>query len=334
MSNQNERITLSAEITAELAGKRLDQALALVFPAHSRSRLKEWIDKEKVTVNGVYKRPRTKVVEGDHIEVDAEIEAQLDWAGEPISLDIVYEDEQILVINKPANLVVHPAVGNWVGTLVNALLHHCPALSQIPRAGVVHRLDKDTTGLMVVAKTLVAQTSLVNQLQARTVKRIYEAVVYGLILSGSTINEPIGRHPHDRIRMSVLESGKPAVTHYRVIERFKAHTHLRVQLETGRTHQIRVHLAHIHHPIIGDKIYGGRLRLPPKASEALQTCLKEFPRQALHAKSLSLVHPETGQEMQWEVPLPADMQQLLEVLRSLSGTGPAQGPAPTLDRFI
>jgi 23S rRNA pseudouridine1911/1915/1917 synthase len=318
MGNTSEHIKLSAEISAELAGKRLDQALALVFPTHSRSRLKDWIEQEKITVNGVFKRPRAKVVEGDRIEVDAETEAVLDWVGEPIALDIVYEDEHLLVINKPANLVVHPAVGNWVGTLVNALLHHCPALSQIPRAGVVHRLDKDTTGLMVVAKTLVAQTSLVNQLQARTVKRIYEAVVYGVILSGNTIKEPIGRHPHDRIRMTVLESGKPAVTHYRVIERFKTHTHLRVQLETGRTHQIRVHLAHIHHPIIGDKMYGGRLRLPPKASEALQTCLKEFPRQALHAKSLSLAHPETGAEMSWEVPLPEDIQQLLSVLRSIS----------------
>lgn len=318
MSDLREHIKLSAEISAELAGKRLDQALALVFPAHSRSRLKEWVEQEKVTVNGVFSRPRTKVLEGDRIEIDAEIEVVSDWVGEPIFLDIVYEDEHLLVINKPANLVVHPAVGNWQGTLVNALLHHCPTLSQIPRAGVVHRLDKDTTGLMVVAKTLVAQTSLVNQLQARTVKRIYEAVVYGVILSGSTIKEPIGRHPHDRIRMSVLESGKPAVTHYRVIERFKSHTHLRVQLETGRTHQIRVHLAHIHHPIIGDKIYGGRLRLPPKASEALQTCLKDFPRQALHAKSLSFLHPETGEEMGWEVQLPADMVNLLSVLRSIS----------------
>ena len=318
MSDLTEHIRLSALISAELAGKRLDQALALLFPAHSRSRLKDWVDNEKVTVNGVFKRPRTKVVEGDQIEVDAAIEVLSDWVGEPIALDIVYEDAHLLVINKPANLVVHPAVGNWVGTLVNALLHHCPALSQIPRAGVVHRLDKDTTGLMVVAKTLVAQTSLVNQLQARTVKRIYEAVVYGQILSGNTIKAPIGRHPHDRIRMAVLESGKTAVTHYRVIERFKSHTHLRVQLETGRTHQIRGHLAHIHHPIIGDKIYGGRLRLPPKASLELQTCLKDFPRQALHAKSLALLHPETGAEMQWEVPLPADIQQLLSTLRSVS----------------
>jgi 23S rRNA pseudouridine1911/1915/1917 synthase len=318
MSNLTEHIRLSAEVSAELAGKRLDQALALLFPAYSRSRLKEWVDNEKVMVNGLFKRPRTPVVEGDQLEINATIEVLSDWVGEPIALDIVYEDEHLLVINKPANLVVHPAVGNWVGTLVNALLHHCPALSQIPRAGVVHRLDKDTTGLMVLAKTLGAHTSLVNQLQARTVKRIYEAVVYGVILSGNTINAPIGRHPHDRIRMAVLESGKTAITHYRVIEKFKAHTHLRVQLETGRTHQIRVHLAHIQHPIIGDKMYGGRLRLPPKASLELQTCLKEFPRQALHARSLTLIHPETGVEMQWEVPLPEDMQQLLSTLRSVS----------------
>lgn len=318
MSNFIEHIRLSAEISAELAGKRLDQALAVLFPAHSRSRLKAWVDEQKVTVNGAFKRPRIAVVEGDQIEVDATIDAVSDWVGEPIALDIVYEDAHLLVINKPANLVVHPAVGNWVGTLVNALLHHCPTLSQIPRAGVVHRLDKDTTGLMVVAKTLAAQTSFVTQFQARTVKRIYEAVVYGVILSGNTIKEPIGRHPHDRIRMAVLESGKTAITHYRVIEKFKAHTHLRVQLETGRTHQIRVHLAHIHHPIIGDKMYGGRLRLPPKASVELQTCLKDFPRQALHARSLTLLHPETGTEMQWDVPLPEDMQQLLSTLRLVS----------------
>lgn len=316
MSGLTEHIKLSAAISPELAGKRLDQALALLFPEHSRSRLKEWIDNEEITVNGVFKRPRTRVVEGDQIIVDATIAVLSDWVGEPIALDIVYEDEDLLVINKPANLVVHPAVGNWVGTLVNALLHHCSALNQVPRAGVVHRLDKDTTGLMVVAKTLAAQTSLVNQLQARTVKRIYEAVVYGLILSGNTIKAPIGRHPHDRLRMAVLESGKTAITHYRVIEKFKAHTHLRVQLETGRTHQIRVHLAHVQHPIIGDKVYGGRLRLPPQASVELQTCLREFPRQALHARSLSLIHPVTSREMQWEVPLPEDMQHLLSVLRT------------------
>jgi len=308
-------IQLSTQITAELAGKRLDQALATVFPEHSRSRLKEWVDQGKVLVNGgVAKRPRDKVLEGDQVAIDAALEVLSDWTAERLSLDIIYEDEHLLVINKPANFVVHPAVGNRSGTLVNALLHQCPDLKQIPRAGIVHRLDKDTTGLLVVAKSLIAQTSLVTQLQARTVKRIYEAVVYGVMPAGGTVNVPIGRHPHDRIRMAVVESGKPAITHYRVIKRLPAHTHLRVQLETGRTHQIRVHMAYLHHPIVGDKFYGGRLRLPPNASEALQACLRTFPRQALHARQLSLVHPVTQEELSWEAPLPEDMQQLLLTL--------------------
>jgi len=219
------------------------------------------------------------------------------------------------VLNKPANLVVHPAVGNRAGTLVNALLHYLPSLNQIPRAGVVHRLDKDTSGLLVVAKTLEAQHNLVSQLQARTVKRIYETVVHGVILSGSTVNAPIGRHSRDRTKMWVHDEGKSAITHYRLIEKFKAHTHLKVQLETGRTHQIRVHMAYLNHPVVGDKTYGGRLRVPPKASETLLATLRNFPRQALHAKNLGLVHPTTGKDMQWEVPLPEDMVQLLKVLR-------------------
>lgn len=316
LTDKMQGIRLSADIPAELAGKRLDQALALIFPAYSRSRLKAWIDQGQVLVNGLSQRPRAKVLEGDRIEIDAAIEVFSDWAAESQSLDILYEDEHILVLNKPANSVVHPAVGNRSGTLVNALLYHCPALNQIPRAGIVHRLDKDTTGLMVVAKSLIAQASLVVQLQARTVKRIYETVVFGVMTAGGTVNVPIGRHPHDRMRMAVVDSGKPAMTHYRVIARFPGHTHLRVQLETGRTHQIRVHMAHLHHPIVGDKFYGGRLRLAPGASEALQLCLRTFPRQALHARHLSLVHPVTREELSWEAPLPEDMRNLLEMLRS------------------
>jgi 23S rRNA pseudouridine1911/1915/1917 synthase len=315
MSDSKPFIQLRVEMTAEFAGKRLDQALALAFPEHSRSRLKSWIQHGQVQINGGLKRPRDKVAVGDQIEINAEIEAVSSWMPEPLTFEIVYEDEAILVVNKPAGLVVHPAVGNRSGTLVNALLHHCPILSHIPRAGIVHRLDKDTTGLMVVAKSLEAQTQLVAALQARTIKRQYEAVVYGILPAGGTVNAPIGRHPNERTRMAVLELGKPAVTHYRVIEKFSSHTHLRIQLETGRTHQIRVHMAYIQHPIVGDRVYGGRLRLPPKAHAIVQNCLRTFTRQALHAKSLGLTHPITGEEMYWEVPTPLDMQQLLTVLR-------------------
>jgi len=318
MGELKQIIQLSAEITAESAGKRLDQALALLFPEHSRSRLKNWIEQGQVQVNGILKRPRDKVVAGDKIIINAEIEAVSSWAPEPIAFEIIYEDEDILVVNKPANLVVHPAIGNRAGTLVNALLHHVPTLNQVPRAGIVHRLDKDTSGLMVVAKTLMAQTKLVAALQARIVKRQYEAVVYGVLTAGGIVNAPIGRHPYERTRMAVLELGKSAVTHYRIIEKFSAHTYLKIQLETGRTHQIRVHMAHLQHPIVGDKVYGGRLRLPPKASEILQNCLRKFPRQALHAKGLGLTHPISGEEMYWEIPIPLDMQQLLAVLREAS----------------
>ena len=261
------------------------------------------------------KRPRDKIAENDIIEIEATLEAVLDWAGEPIPLNIVFEDEHILVINKPAGLVVHPGAGNKAGTLVNALLHHLPHLSQIARAGVVHRLDKETSGLMVVAKTLASQTQLVSQLQARTVKRRYEAVVCGRLTSGGTVDAPIGRHPFERTRMAVVESGKTAITHYRVLERFPAHTHLKLELETGRTHQIRVHMAHIHHPIVGDKTYGGRFRLPPNTHPLVQNYLRTFPRQALHAQGLSLVHPVTGEEMGWEAPLPTDIHELLSALK-------------------
>jgi len=234
---------------------------------------------------------------------------------EPIPLDIVYEDEALLVINKPAGLVVHPAVGNWKGTLLNALLHHVPALAQIPRAGIVHRLDKGTTGLLVVAKTLEAQTSLVEQLQARSFTREYDAVVNGVLTGGGKVDAPIGRHPVDRKRMAVVRNGKPAVTHYRVAERFRAHTHIKVQLETGRTHQIRVHMAHQRFPLIGDPVYGGRLRLPPESGEVLIQMLRGFSRQALHASRLGLVHPQTGEYMEWQAAIPEDIEQLLAVLR-------------------
>ena len=300
---------LLATITPELQGSRLDQAVAALFPEYSRTRLKEWIQKERVWVNGLIKRPRDSVFEGDSIEVHPEAAVLSTWTSEAMPIECVYEDEHILVINKPAALVVHPGAGNLQGTLVNALLHHEPRLNQVPRAGIVHRLDKDTTGLMVVAKTLEAQTALVAAIQARTVQRVYEAVVYGVMVSGGTIDQPMGRHPRDRTRMAVLATGgRRALTHYRIIKRFKGHTHVRVQLETGRTHQIRVHMAYIRHPIVGDAAYGKHLGA---------ASVKRFERQALHAKHLALQHPITGLPLSWEIPLPSDMQALLVTLAAI-----------------
>ena len=244
------------------------------------------------------------------------MEVQTDFAAEDIPLDIVYEDDDILVLNKPADLVVHPAAGNWSGTLVNALLHYKPTLEMLPRAGIVHRLDKDTTGLMVVAKTLIAHTSLVEQLQARDVSREYLALVHGNVVAGSTIEANIGRHPVDRKRQAVTEGGKEAVTHYRIEERFPHHTLLRVALETGRTHQIRVHLSWKHMPIVGDQVYGGRPRVPAGASESVRQAVQQFPRQALHATRLGLHHPVSGDYLQWQVAIPADMAALLDILRA------------------
>ncbi len=320
MMDDSEKVVLQAEVSSAETGKRLDQALALLFKEHSRTRLKDWILQGAVCVNGEkVDRPKMTVAEGDSIVVEATVEVVSDWEGEEIPLNIVYEDEHILIINKTANFVVHPAAGNWSGTLVNALLAHAPELKHIPRAGIVHRLDKDTTGLLVVAKTLEAQTVLVQLLQARQIKRIYETIVYGEVLSGATIDAPIGRHPKDRLRMAVVRSGKPAITHYRLIEKFPAHTHLRVELETGRTHQIRVHFAHIRHSIVGDKTYGGRLALPRGVSDTLKDALRSFPRQALHAQSLSFEHPATQKPVEFSAPLPEDMQGLLKLLRENAG---------------
>ncbi len=308
-------LQLSGMIPEDYKGMRLDQSLVLLFPEHSRSRLKEWIDEGEVWVDNKVRKPKDKMMGGEHIQISADIPQVVDSHPEEIPLDIVFEDEYILVINKPAGLVVHPAVGNRTGTLLNALIHRAPELLHIPRAGIVHRLDKDTSGLMVVAKTLEAHTDLVLQLQARTVNRTYETVVWGILPSGGTVDAKIGRHPRDRKKMGVTEKGKLARSHYRVIEKFRSHTHLRVHLETGRTHQIRVHMAHIYHPIVGDKLYGGRLRVPPKASEALLTLLRTFPRQSLHAKQLGLVHPITGEACTWEVPTPSDILELIHMLR-------------------
>ncbi|MEH6492195.1 23S rRNA pseudouridine(1911/1915/1917) synthase RluD [Halopseudomonas sp.] len=311
----SDRILLSAQVSPESGGQRLDQVAAQLFPDHSRSRLQGWIKDGSLLVDGEQKRTRDTVYGGEQLTLDAEREVQGDWQPEAIALDILYEDDALLVINKPAGLVVHPAAGHQDGTLLNALLHHAPELAKVPRAGIVHRLDKDTTGLMVVAKTIEAQTDLVAQLQARSVSREYECVVVGVMTAGGKVDQPIARHGSQRQKMAVVAGGKQAISHYRVIQRFRAHTHVKVKLETGRTHQIRVHMSHIYFPLVGDPTYGGRLRIPPGASPELIRELREFPRQALHARRLELMHPIDGRSMQWQVPLPADMQQLLALLK-------------------
>ncbi|MCA1769094.1 MAG: 23S rRNA pseudouridine(1911/1915/1917) synthase RluD [Halomonas sp.] len=309
--------TLEAQqrIPDAMAGLRLDQAAAELFADYSRERLKAWIKAGDLTLDGAPARPRDKIYGGEWLRLATEIEEDTRFAPEDIPLDVVFEDDDVLVIDKPAGLVVHPAAGNPDGTLLNALLHHCPRLAGVPRAGIVHRLDKDTTGLMVVAKTLTAQASLVAQLQARTVSREYDAVCVGVMTSGGKVDAPIGRHPKDRKRQAVTASGKPAVTHYRVVERFRAHTHVRCRLETGRTHQIRVHLAHLRYPLVGDPVYGGRLKLPPGAAEPLKEILRELPRQALHARRLAFVHPVSGEKATFRSRLPDDILMLLDYLR-------------------
>jgi 23S rRNA pseudouridine1911/1915/1917 synthase len=302
-------------IPEHLAGRRLDQTAAEMFPEFSRERLKGWIQQGELTVDGQKARPKDKVIGGERLALDTRLEEEVRWEPQAIPLSIVFEDDDVMVIDKPAGLVVHPAAGNPDGTLLNALLHHHAPLAAIPRAGIVHRLDKDTTGLMMVAKTLTAQTALVAQLQARTVSREYDAIVVGAMTAGGKVDAPIGRHPKDRQRQAVTASGKPAVTHYRVNERFRAHTHVRCRLETGRTHQIRVHLAHVRYPLVGDPVYGGRLKMPAGAGESLKTLLREFPRQALHAHKLRFDHPVSGAPVECKAPLPDDMFLLLDALR-------------------
>ncbi len=297
-------------------GKRLDQTIAQMFPDYSRSRLKEWILAGSVTVNGeVQTRAREKMYGGEIIAINAEVEAEQRFEAQKIPLNIVYEDDDILVINKPAGLVVHPGAGNPDGTVLNALLHHCPSLEVVPRAGIVHRLDKDTTGLMVVAKTIAAQTNLVESLQLREITREYEAVANGVMTAGGLVDEPIGRHATKRTHMAVTFSGRPSVTHYRVMEKYRLHTRLRLRLETGRTHQIRVHMAHITHPLVGDPVYGGRPRPPKNATPELLEMLRGFKRQALHAAMLSLYHPITGEQMTWNAELPEDFVELIDILQ-------------------
>lgn len=312
MQAEIQRIT----IPVEMRGIRLDRALAQLFPDYSRSRLKTWLLAGDITVEGGPKRPKDKVEGGELVVMTPQSVAdELAYESESIELDVQYEDESVIILNKPAGLVVHPAAGNWSGTLLNGLLHRYPELDQLPRAGIVHRLDKQTSGLMVVARTLKAHKRLVDALQARSVGRQYLALVNGEIIAGSTIEQPVGRHPVERKRMAVLFSGKEAITHYRVEERFAHFTLLRVRLETGRTHQIRVHMAHIKYPIVGDPVYGGRLKLPRAAGEELVTMLQSFKRQALHAETLTIMHPETEEEMSWSAPIPADYQQLLDTIK-------------------
>jgi 23S rRNA pseudouridine1911/1915/1917 synthase len=311
-----QQILLTASIPETMSGQRLDQVLAQLFSDYSRARLQQWIREDCVRLNGAIPRPRDKVIGGEQVEIHAWLEPQGEWQAEAIPLDVVFVDEHLLIVNKPAGLVVHPAAGNRDGTLVNALLHYDSELVRVPRAGVVHRLDKDTSGLLVIARTLNVHKALIEMMQRREIGREYQAVVQGVMTAGNTIDAPIGRHPSQRTRMAVVKNGRPAVTHYRVLERFRAHTHVRVQLETGRTHQIRVHMAHIRYPLVGDPVYGGRLRIPPGCSAALNEQLHTFRRQALHAARLELLHPLTGEAMTWQAPLPADMQLLLEVLRA------------------
>ena len=303
------------QVGEQFAGQRLDAALAIMFPQYSRSRLQQWIRDGYVLLDGVAVKPRTRLVGDEVLELNVQPDRHTDNAqAQAIPLDIVYQDEDIIVLEKPAGLVVHPAAGHADGTLVNALLHHDAGLAGVPRAGIVHRLDKDTTGLMVVARNLAAHKHLVEALQQRSVVREYQAVVQGVITAGGTVDAPIGRHARDRVRMCVRDDGKAAVTHYRVISRFRQHSHVRLRLESGRTHQIRVHMLYIRHPLVGDAVYGGRQRIPPQADTRLIELLRGFPRQALHAFRLSLAHPRSGESLSWQSPLPDDIVQLLAAL--------------------
>lgn len=322
------QVAYSLILGSNLAGMRLDQALAQSWPDFSRSRIQGWIKEGDVLVDGVPARPRALVLGGEQIELLAELEEEVVAQPQNIPLNILYEDDAILVLNKSADMVVHPAVGNPDGTLVNALLFHDARLVQVPRAGVVHRLDKQTSGVMVVAKTLAAHKTLVERLAARQIRREYDTVVTGAVNKTGTVDAAIGRHPRDRQRQAVTAFGKPAVTHYRPLEGYGGHSWLRVQLETGRTHQIRVHMAHIRHPVVGDPVYGGRPILPPRARPALVDILRGFGRQALHARYLTLEHPVSGEKMRFEAPLPEDFKELLALLQEyrdqMLGTRPIE----------
>ena len=309
-----EVIKQSVMVPDDQEGRRFDQIAAACFPEFSRARLQSWIRDGLLVVDGETRKPKEKLYGGEKLFLSVEVQPEGQWEAENILLDVVYEDNDIIVINKPAGLVVHPAEGNYTGTLLNALLYHYPDNVALPRAGIVHRLDKDTTGLMVVVRSLAAHADLVAQLQDRTVHREYEAVVRGVMTGGAVVDAPIGRHPKNRLKMAVVRGGKPSVTHYRVLKRYRAHTHVRLNLQTGRTHQIRVHMSHQHFPLVGDDLYGGGLKLPKSCTVELREVLRAFRRQALHARQLGLIHPVTGAYMEWEVPLPDDFQMLLDSL--------------------
>ena len=307
-------INRSAEIPMDFCGRRLDQVASELFSEFSRSRLQQWIKDGQLRVDGDQWLPKRKVIGGEQLIICATVVSEGEWLAEDIPLNIVYEDDHLLVLDKTANFVVHPAAGNYSGTVLNALLYRCPSLRTVPRAGIVHRLDKDTTGLMVVAKTLEAHTDLVAQLQARSVKRVYQAVVNGLVTSGGVVDQPIGRHPRQRVKMAVVSDGKEARTHYSVLQRFQGHSHLQLKLETGRTHQIRVHMAHLGYSLVGDSLYAGRFKIHRGASSELIEYVRNFQRQALHAAELALIHPATGEEVSWSSELPRDFKLLLEQL--------------------
>jgi len=318
------RIRLQAVVTAGFQGLRLDQAASSLFSDHSRARLQKWIRSGELTVDGRCVKPTYKVAESEILQIDAQANAEDTVLPQPIPLELIYSDADLLVINKPVGLVVHPAAGNRDGTLQNALLHFDPGLGAIPRSGIVHRLDKDTSGVMVVARSLRAHTSLVEQLQSRSMSRVYEAIVRGEVRRGGTVDAPIGRHPRDRQRMAVVVSGRRAVTHYRILHSFAGFTHLEVSLETGRTHQIRVHLAHRGFPVVGDSAYGHKPGSVKGLDAGVIEATRNFPRQALHARSLRLRHPADLREMEFHAPLPQDMLGLLDVLRQGAQPGPVR----------
>lgn len=313
---QFETLELQAQIPNTLAGKRLDQALVQLFPQYSRAKLQAWIRDKQVLVAGRNLAAKEKVCGGETVKICATLAITATTPrAEDIPLDIPFEDEHLIIVNKPVGLVVHPAAGNPDGTLVNALLHHAPQLAHLPRAGIIHRLDKGTSGLLVVAKTLEAHNLLVKQLQARTVHREYHAIAHGHVSHGGKIHAPIGRDPHHRQRMAIRQGGKTATTYYKILQGFSHYTYLQIRLDTGRTHQIRVHMASIKHPLVGDPSYGGRKRPPATISPALAQYLTAFAHQALHAIRLGLTHPGTGMAMEWTAPLPEDFQQLLNLLQ-------------------
>lgn len=300
-------------------GQRLDAVISHLLTKHSRSRIQSWIKSGDLLCNGNKCNSRDRVQGGEQIDINTQILTTPTYIGEQLPLETIYSDDDIIIINKPAGLVTHPGAGNHSGTLVNALLYHFPELAKLPRAGIIHRLDKDTSGILVVARTLTAHTYLVNELQQRHIKREYLALVQGYLTAGGTIEANIGRHPRTRIKMAVVSGGKTARTHYRISERFAEHTLLRVTLDSGRTHQIRVHLAHTHHPIVGDPLYG-KLRLPKGSSTYLKQQLQQFKRQALHAHKLGLNHPQSGDYLELTTPLPQDLQILLQTLRQQNTT--------------